>query len=239
MIKINLKTKESIRELIFTLGFAFFFASIIRFFFFQPFYVPSGSMKPNLLVGDYMLISKYSYGYSEHSFPFGKYFSSRKEKIKNLQRGDVAVFKLPSNPKIYYVKRIIGLAGDRIQFIDGKIHINGSQLEQDASGEFYDKDKMEFFQKFSEKISTKKSIEVLNDRDDLLVDNTHLYIVPDGHYFAVGDNRDRSQDSRFPYKVGFVPQENFIGRAEVILFSFNKLSFSELFRFNRFFKIIN
>ena len=238
MVKINSKTKKSLKELIFTLGFAFFFASVIRFFFFQPFYVPSGSMKPNLLIGDYMLVSKYSYGYGKHSFPFGKYFSNRQEKIKNLQRGDVAVFKLPSNPKTYYVKRIIGLSGDEIQFIDGKLYINGRQLGQYSNGQFYDEDQGRFLQKFSEKISTKKSIMVLDDGDSL-VDNTHIYIVPDGHYFAVGDNRDHSQDSRFSYKVGFVPQDNFIGRAEIILFSFNKLSLTQLFRFDRFLKIIN
>lgn len=238
MVKINSKTKKSLKELIFTLGFAFFFASIIRFFFFQPFYVPSGSMKPNLLIGDYMLVSKYSYGYGKHSFPFGKYFSNRQEKIKNLQRGDVAVFKLPSNPKTYYVKRIMGLSGDEIQFIDGKLYINGRQLGQYSNSQFYDEDKGKFLQKFSEKISTKKSIMVLDDGNSV-VDNTHIYIVPDGHYFAVGDNRDHSQDSRFSYKVGFIPRDNFIGRAEIILFSFNKLSLTQLFRFDRFLKIIN
>jgi signal peptidase I len=239
MVKIQSKTKESIKEVIFTLGFAFFFASVIRFFFFQPFYVPSGSMKPNLLIGDYMLVSKYSYGYSEHSFPFGKYFSNRKEKIKNLQRGDVAVFKLPSNTKTYYVKRIMGLAGDKIQFIDGKIYINDKQLEQNINDVFYDEDREQFLQKFSEKISAEKSIMVLSDLDSSLVDNTQAYLVPKGYYFAVGDNRDHSQDSRFSYKVGFIPQKNFIGRAEIILFSFNKLSFSKILRFDRFFKIIN
>jgi len=231
MIKIQAKTKEVIKELVFTLFVAFFVASVIRFFFFQPFYVPSGSMKPNLLIGDYMLVSKYSYGYSKYSFPFGEHFSNRAQKISNLKRGDIAVFKLPTDVDTYYVKRIMGLPGDKIQFIDGKIYINDKQLEQHNAGKFYDKDKGKSLDIFSEKISDDLSILVLDEINNYLVDNTAYYIVPENNYFAVGDNRDNSKDSRFSYEVGFIPEENFIGKAEIILFSFGSLG--------RFFKFIN
>lgn len=204
-----------------TLIIALICAGFVRSFFFEPFHIPSGSMKPNLLIGDYVFVAKYSYGYSRYSFPFGlNLFEGRFWQKHQPQRGDVAVFRLPSNPNINYIKRIIGLPGDRIQMVDGVLYINNQKVKKTDDGIFSDGDSgLEIpIRQFIETLPDDKEIVIL-DQSKTLVDNTGVYEVPAGHYFMMGDNRDNSQDSRYLDHVGYVPEENLVGRASLIFFS--------------------
>ena len=219
--------KETISFLT-TLSAALFCAGLIRSFFFEPFFIPSGSMKPNLLIGDYVIVTKYSYGYSRYSFPFSPdLFSGRifyESEQKKPQRGDVVVFRFPPEPSINYIKRIIGLPGDSIQMRDGVLYVNNKKIEKIADGEFIDGDSDSpsiAIKKFSEIISDNKKITTL-DIATTPQDNTGIYEVPQGYYFMMGDNRDNSQDSRFLDQVGFVPEENLVGKAQFIFFSDSK-----------------
>jgi signal peptidase I len=238
--------KEAI-SFIKTLFSAIILALIIRSLIFEPFHIPSGSMKPNLLAGDYIIVTKYSYGYSRFSFPFGINFFSGRVFFNEPKRGDVAVFKLPSNTSINYIKRLIGLPGDKIQMIGGALHINGQAVPKALSNtpDFFDDEQNRVFEKkeFTEELDT-KTIETLDLYDDMPQDNTEVFEVPDGYYFMMGDNRDNSQDSRFTDELGFVPQENLVGKARIIFFSSKKpvwqlwnLPYSA--RFNRIFAKIN
>lgn len=224
-----------------SLFLAIIFAVIIRSFLYEPFHIPSGSMKPNLLVGDYIFVSKYSYGYSRYSFPFG--FPLFKGRILNYfsqpKRGDIAVFRLPNNPEINYVKRIIGLPNDKIQIKEGIIFINEIPLKQISDGTYHDSQNNKELQKFQEEINHNQYIGILNqtktDQDD-----TGVYIVPENHYFMMGDNRDNSQDSRFLQHVGYVPAENLVGKVSLIFFSldldnFNFSNINKIIRYNRLF----
>ncbi|MBU6140185.1 MAG: signal peptidase I [Proteobacteria bacterium] len=207
-----------------TLAIALICAGFVRSFFFEPFHIPSGSMKPNLLIGDYIFVAKYSYGYSRYSFPFGiNFFEGRFWQKNKPQRGDVAVFRLPSNPKINYIKRVIGLPGDRLQMLDGTLYINDKKIEKNENGSFSDSDSaIEIkIRKFLETLPEGKKVEIL-DQARTPQDNTGIYEVPQGHYFMMGDNRDNSQDSRYIDLVGYVPEENFVGRAGIIFFSSSK-----------------
>jgi len=213
----------SIRETIKTVVYAVLFAVVVRTFLFEPFNIPSGSMIPTLLVGDYLFVSKYSYGYSKHSLPFslplftGRIFESRPE------RGDVAVFKLPLDNKTDYIKRIIGLPGDRIQMVSGVLHINGQPVKrrrvEDYPGERPGQRSVVQYQETLPNGRVHRIIEAQGDFGQW--DNTAVYVVPKGHYFAMGDNRDNSLDSRVQNHVGFVPAENLVGRAEFLFFSTN------------------
>ena len=207
-------------------------ALVVRTFLFQPFNIPSGSLVPTLLVGDYLFVSKYSYGYSKHSIPFSPGLFSGRIFGSSPKRGDIAVFKLPRDGSTDYIKRVIGLPGDKIQMIDGRLYVNGKlapreeitpYITPDAFGreapvptykETLPDDKM------SPGGVTHRIIERDGDRGTL--DNTKVFEVPEGHYFMMGDNRDNSTDSRVPPEatgVGFVPFENLVGRAEIIFFS--------------------
>jgi signal peptidase I len=222
-----------------SLFLAIIFAVIIRSFLYEPFHIPSGSMKPNLLIGDYIFVSKYSYGYSKYSFPFGlpifkgrifNYFSQPK-------RGDIAVFRLPNNPEINYVKRIIGLPNDKIQIKEGIIFINEIPLKQTSDGIYRDLQTNKDLQKFQEQINHDQYIGVLN-QEKTDQDDTGVYIVPENHYFMMGDNRDNSQDSRFLQHVGYVPVENLVGKVSLIFFSLDLDNFSsinKIIRYNRLF----
>ncbi|NBV06907.1 MAG: signal peptidase I [Proteobacteria bacterium] len=205
-----------------TLITALIFAGIIRSFLFEPFHIPSSSMKPNLLIGDYIFVSKYSYGYSRYSFPFGlKIFSGRIFESKP-KRGDVVVFRLPSDPSVNYVKRLIGLPGDKIQMRDGTLYINELEVKKIAEGSFFDSDspkENKNVNRFIETFPEGKMIATLDENPDAAQDNTGIYEVPLGHYFMMGDNRDNSQDSRFLTQVGFIPEENLVGKAQIIFFS--------------------
>ncbi len=207
-----------------TLVIALLCAGFVRSFFFEPFHIPSGSMKPNLLIGDYIFVAKYSYGYSRYSFPFGlDLFEGRFWQKNEPKRGDVVVFRLPSNPKINYIKRLIGLPGDRIQMIDGTLYINEQKVEKEYEGIFTEEDSSVGIpiRKFVETLPNDKKVTVL-DQSKTAQDTTGIYEVPHGHYFMMGDNRDNSQDSRYLDFVGYVPEENLVGRASIIFFSASK-----------------
>jgi signal peptidase I len=248
--------KESLGELIRTLGYAVLFALGLRSFLYEPFNIPSESMLPNLLVGDYLFVSKFAYGYSRYSFPFGLRVFDDRVMEKTPARGDVAVFKWPHDNDTDYIKRIIGLPGDQIQVRDGVLQINGEPVKRERAGDF----RMRI--ESTTRCSTRSSFGELDqgchnpnaqycvriDTESALCryprfretlpnavsyytidmtpfgprDNTEVFLVPAGHFFAMGDNRDNSSDSRVPSNeggVGFVPAENLVGRAEVIFFS--------------------
>ena len=213
------KKKESFGELTRSLFFAIILAMIFRSFLFEPFYIPSGSMKSTLLVGDYVFVSKYKYGYSRYSFPFGPpIFDGRKLAANEPQRGDVVVFKLPTNTSTNYIKRLIGLPGDEIQVTEGVLYLNGKEVTRERIDNFIDSDGKEIPQ-YIETLPSGVSYQVLDEKYNGGLDNTGIYKVPDDHYFFMGDNRDNSQDSRVLNHVGFVPKENLLGPANIIFSS--------------------
>ena len=218
-------------ETVRTVVYAVFIAVVVRTFLYEPFNIPSGSMKPTLLIGDYLFVSKFAYGYSRHSLPFSPPVGSGRLFGSLPERGDVAVFKLPSNNKTDYIKRIVGLPGDRIQVKGGVLFINDIEVPRAPLDDFLDDDGnvanaikryQESMPVFDDADDTDGvSYEVLDWKADGRgdYDNTEVFVVPEDHVFAMGDNRDNSLDSRA--KVGFVPMENLVGRAEIIFFSTN------------------
>lgn len=212
-------------EFVKTIVYALLIAVGVRTFAYEPFNIPSGSMVPTLLIGDYLFVSKFSYGYSQYSFPFAIFPFSGRILEDEPERGDVAVFRLPKNPKIDYIKRIVGLPGDRVQVISGILHINGKPIERRRieDSQYVDKDGDVIYRRqYLENLPNEVEHRIFEESDQKpIVDNTIEYLVPDGHYFAMGDNRDGSLDSRFTRDVGFIPAENLIGRAEFLFFSFD------------------
>jgi len=205
-----------------TFSIAILIALTLRTFAFEPFSIPSGSMKPTLLEGDYLFVSKYSYGYSRHSFPMS--FPNFKGRVfgKYPERGDVAVFKFTKNTKIDYIKRIVGLPGDKIQIKNGLLFINGKEVERQSIGLWSAKNVnniMYTYDKYSEKISDTVNYEILDASPNGMLDNTDVYTVPEGHFFALGDNRDQSSDSRILSQLGFIPFKNLVGKAQIIFYS--------------------
>ena len=186
----------------------------------EPFNIPSGSMIPTLLVGDYLFVSKFSYGYSRHSFPFSAAPISNRVMASMPERGDVAVFRLPSNVSVDYIKRVVGLPGDRIQVKRGILHINGQAVDRRlvGNGDIASGQTSLVTQRYEEVFPDGHTHIIQEVSDNQVFDNTPEFTVPDGHYFMMGDNRDNSRDSRSS-SVGFVPFENFIGRAEFLFFS--------------------
>ena len=206
-----------------TLIYAVAIALAVRTFLYEPFNIPSGSMKPTLLVGDYLFVSKFAYGYSRHSFPFSLAPFPGRIWAELPERGDVAVFKLPSDNRTDYIKRIIGLPGDEIQVLEGILHVNGEPAGRVRLEDFRDDDGTSngAIARFRETLpGGGPSYTVLDLTPQGSLDNTRVYEVPAGHVFAMGDNRDNSLDSRVK-NVGFIPIENLIGRAEIIFFSTN------------------
>ena len=215
---------SSLKDTIKTVVYAVLIALVVRTVGFEPFNIPSGSMIPTLLVGDYLFVSKYSYGYSRYSLPFGLPLIPGRILFTEPVRGDVAVFKLPSDNKTDYIKRIIGLPGDRIQVRRGILHINGEPVKRRRIADFVETNQfgnVVRIARFEETLPGGRPHEILEQTDNGPLDNTDLYIVPEGHYFAMGDNRDNSQDSRVRTEVGFIPKANLVGRAEVLVYSTN------------------
>jgi signal peptidase I len=216
------KKNDGFWETIRTVIYAILVALAIRTFAYEPFNIPSGSMRPTLLIGDYLFVSKYSYGYSRHSFPLSIMPFAGRVWFDAPDRGDVVVFKLPSDNKTDYIKRIIGLPGDTIQVQDGRLFINGELVQRERIGDFTYRNtygsQLRVAQ-FVETLPGGKKHFILEEGDNRIYDNTREFSVPQGHYFMMGDNRDNSADSRS--QVGFVPAENLVGRAEFLFFSTN------------------
>ena len=207
-----------------TLFYAFVIAIIIRIFLFQPFYIPSSSMEPNLMVGDRIFVSKYKYGYSRHSFPFSPTnLSSRFFETKPL-RGEVIVFKTPADNRTDYIKRLIGIPGDTIQFIDGILHLNNQQIKRtqvNSNLEINCGFETPVVNFYKETLPNGRSYTAVYRKEGTM-QNTNKFIVPENHYFFMGDNRDCSKDSRFLNSVGYVNFNNLVGKAEIIFFSNDK-----------------
>lgn len=210
-----------IAETIRTLFYAGLVAIIVRTFLYEPFNIPSGSMVPTLLVGDYLFVSKFSYGYSKHSFPFsppifdGRIFGSEPE------RGDVVVFKYPADNETDYIKRIVGLPGDRVQVVSGVLYLNGNPVTRRRLSDYrLDGAGQRTAIRYEETLPNGVTHEILELNGDFAdYDDTDVYVVPKGHYFAMGDNRDNSTDSRVLNAVGFVPAVNLVGKAQFLFFS--------------------
>lgn len=233
-----MKSKNSFFSNLKSILFAIFIALIIRSFIVEPFNIPSGSMKPNLLVGDFIFVSKWSYGYSKHSLPFSINLIPDKIFSKLPKRGDIVVFKTPSDNRTDYIKRVIGLPGDKIKISNGSIIINDNLILKKKINDFIDiKNEGNFHRvrQYTEYFFDNE-YNVLDETDNGFVDNTPLYIVPESHFFVMGDNRDNSADSRIfqnpsiPNKVGFVPIENLVGKAQFIWFSLENARFYQLWK---------
>jgi signal peptidase I len=216
------KKSSGFAETFRTILYAVLIAFVVRAFAYEPFSIPSGSMLPTLYIGDYLFVSKFSYGYSRYSVPpldlsfiEGRIFGAEPE------RGAVVVFKLPRDGSTDYIKRVIGLPGERIQVIQGILHINGEPVERELiDGQVkMDDQPVQGINEYVETLPNGVKHLIWEETDQGFFDNTPVYTVPDGHYFVMGDNRDNSQDSRAVHQVGFVPAENIVGRAEILFFS--------------------
>ena len=235
------KRQESWRETFKTVFWAVVIALLVRTFAYEPFSIPSGSMLPGLLVGDYLFVSKFSYGYTRYSFPWSPRLFSGRILDGTPERGDVVVFRLPADTKVDYIKRVIGLPGDKIQVKDGRLYINGKIVERRRAGQRVENERDEetgrwgetLYQIYTETLPNGRSYRIYEQSDAYPgSDNTPEYTVPASQYFMMGDNRDNSCDSRFSASynpggagprcrqvVGYVPFANLIGRAEFIFFS--------------------
>jgi len=212
--------KKFIIDNIKTLFYALIIAVFLRSFVIQPFYIPSSSMEPTLLVGDRLFVTKYSYGYSKHSFPFSPPILKNRIFFSQPKRGDVIVFKTPADNRTDYIKRLIGLPGDRIEFINGSLFLNNNEIIKSKTSSndsiFCGNSKIDVFT-FDEKLPNEKvhkSVYLKN----FSYQNSDPFIVPENYFFFLGDNRDCSKDSRYLSSVGYVHQENLVGKAQFIFF---------------------
>ena len=230
------KVKGSFSELFKTLMIAGSIAIIFRSIFFEPFNIPSGSMIPTLLVGDYLFVSKYSYGYSKYSFPFGVVPIDDRLLDENPKRGDVIVFRKPGDESIDYIKRLIGLPGDTVQVRNGILLVNNKEAKRLKTNmgkmkNIFGQEKV--FIEYKEKFENTNFHKIIESSDSDPFDNTIEFIVPENNFFFMGDNRDNSRDSRTS-EVGFVPKKNLIGKAQIIFFSHNsEASFYEFWKWHK------
>ncbi len=256
------KADGGIMETVKTIVWALLIAGVFRTLFFQPFWIPSGSMKDTLLVGDFLFVNKMAYGYSRYSCPFSLCPFEGRILARAPERGDVVVFRHPVNGSDF-IKRLIGLPGDTVQMRDGHLFINGEPVKMEPAGIFTEtfrkQGPMGYYphcanapvgegglckkERFIETLPNGVSHHILNIRDRGYADNTEVFAVPEGHYFFMGDNRDNSQDSRFPVVsggVGMLPAEYLIGRADRIMFSAagRSLFFFWTWRADRFFEAV-
>jgi signal peptidase I len=197
---------------------------VVRIFLFQPFNMPSNSMTPTLLNGDYFFVSKYAYGYTHYSLPFSPRLFSGRIFGSAPERGDVVVFRLPKDDSTDYVKRVVGLPGDRIQMKEGQLYINGTAVAHEPLADFAGGDSCGSndgtkIKRWRETLPNGASYETLDCVNNGYYDNTSVYTVPAGHFFVLGDNRDNSTDSRVLSAVGYIPLENFVGRVGLIFYS--------------------
>ena len=216
------KSESGFGETIRVVIHALLIALVIRTFLFQPFNIPSGSMKATLLVGDYLFVSKYSYGYSHYSIPLSPPLFSGRIFGSEPSRGDIVVFRLPKDDSTDYIKRVIGLPGDKIQMIDGVLQINGEPIKRERAEDFVGQEDgpgIKRIKRWKETLPNGVVYYTLDLVDNSFYDNTPVYTVPPDHFFMMGDNRDNSTDSRVLGQVGYVPFENLVGRAQVIFFS--------------------
>tara|TARA_B100001057_G_scaffold145798_1_gene145811 strand:- start:685 stop:1416 length:732 start_codon:yes stop_codon:yes gene_type:complete len=240
------KFKNSLANNVKALLWALLIAGVIRTFIIEPFKIPSGSMKPNLLVGDFLFVSKWNYGYSRYSFPFGLAPIKNKLFEKSPKRGDIIVFKLPGQENINYVKRLLGLPGETIKVENGKVLVKSKnsnsfqQISQKNDGIFIDTQNQKQIQQLIE-----DNYKILNITDNGPLDFTPEYLIPEDKYFFLGDNRDNSSDSRVMSGVGFVPKVNIIGKVWFIWFSIDTdFSFSKFWtlplhiRYDRLFRVV-
>ena len=240
------KKEEKFSDTIKTLVLAILIAVIIRSFWFEPFRIPSGSMYPTLRVGDFLFVSKYTYGYSKHSFPFSMIPIPGRIWYDEPKRGDIVVFKYPKDNKTDFIKRVIGLPGDKIKLEDGRLYINGEQVERTQVEDYVIFDDMTntgVYPQYEETLPGGVKHKILEISDKMPLDSFEEVTVPENHFFMMGDNRDRSDDSR--KNVGFVPKENLVGKARILFFSYgdngdwyNPFSWGKKFRWNRFFNKI-
>ena len=240
--------KKFITENVKTIFYALLIAIFIRSILVQPFYIPSSSMESNLLVGDRLFVTKFSYGFSKHSFPFSPPLFNGRIFYNSPKRGDIVVFKTPADNRTDYIKRLIGLPGDNVQFIDGELYLNGNQILKTIKSKneelYCGKIKINVHS-FLEKLPGGK-IYIASYRNDYSYDNSDKFIVPQEHFFFLGDNRDCSKDSRYLSEVGYVHKDNLVGKAQILFFSsdprigsiFKVWKWNEIMRFNRFFKKI-
>ena len=242
-------TKKFIIENFKTLFYALIIAIFIRSIILQPFYIPSSSMEPNLLVGDRLFVTKYSYGYSKHSFPFSPNLFKGRIMFSEPKRGDVIVFKTPADNRTDYIKRLIGIPGDEVQFIDGDLYLNGNQILKtliSSSKKVYCGNKTIDVNTFEEKLPNGKTY-LATYRKDYTFQNSDKFIIPKNHFFFLGDNRDCSKDSRYLSEVGYVNKNNLVGKAQFLFFSSDYRigsilkfwNWSKIIRFERFFNKIN
>lgn len=241
------KKEDGLIDTVKTVCYAIVIAGLIRTFWFEPFKIPSGSMYPTLEVGDFLFISKYTYGYSRHSFPFS--FPNFEGRIwQDLpKRGDVVVFKSEHDLKPDFIKRVIGLPGDTVQVINGRLYINGKMMDRKEIGHYVISEYVPFpleFKEYVETLPEGQTHHILEYSDEAdVVDNTPLFTIPEGHYFMMGDNRDNSNDSR--QIIGMVPLDNIEGKARFLFYShddtarwYNPISWITSIRWKRLFNKI-